>query len=379
MPSAPHSPGNAPRRRPGTVILVVLGLTLAFGALFASAWAAQPTVPAVPTLPPQPTQPPVPTVPPLPTQPPQPTQPPPSTEVPPTQIPPTDPPAPTEIPPTEIPATEEPTEEPTQTPEPFPSTPNVQPANQPSQPSPPQPSGPVDAGEIELTCSPVSTLATPVADAEDWDLRRCTVPLDLDGIESLDIRATSSDAGWRVILLDPDDVRTPGLLNASNSRTVVDDVNGNTAEFLLGTQRTCSALGATTLEFDIVGSARGSDAPVEATGILTLDNPSTAEATVDLATATIDASGDLPIGSFAITWQRDSAAACPWQITLTLTGVEDLDVIELSGPSVIAAVTMPGMVIITVPTESLSGEVQLSLGFSSGTPTAVGVEAQVRP
>ena len=309
--------------------------------------------------------------------------------MPPTQIPPTDPPPPTEIPPTEIPATEVPpteipatevpTETPTQTPNPFPTTPSVRPTNPPSQPSLPQPSVPVDTGEVAITCVPVSSEATPIADAASWDLRRCTMSLSLGGIKSLDIRAFSSDPGWRVVLLDPDDARTPGLLNASNNRTVVDEFNDGRAEFLLGTQLTCSTLGATTLEFAIIGSAGGSSNPLAATGTLALERPTPPKPTVVLTAADIDSSGATPAGSFAFTWERDEPALCPWQISLTLTGAGDLEVMDLAGPVGIAAVTSSGAVIITIPPGSLSGDAGLDVAFLTGTPTAVGVEAQVRP
>jgi hypothetical protein len=255
----------------------------------------------------------------------------------------------------------------------------VPPTNPPSQPAPPQPTGPVEAGEVTITCVPLSAEATPIVDAVAWNLRRCTVPLALGAVDSLDIRAVSSDPGWRVVLLDPDDARTPGLLNASNNRTVVDDFSGGVAEFLLGTQLTCSALGATTLEFTIVGSVDGSNAPLEATGTLALDAPAPSTATVVLTAATIDTSGDTASGAFAFTWEREEPALCPWQITLTLAGAEDLDVAELVGPEGITTVTIPGAIVITIPPASSSSDADLTVTFLSGGPTAVGLEVQVRP
>jgi hypothetical protein len=218
-----------------------------------------------------------------------------------------------------------------------------------------------------------------VADAEGWDIRRCTVPLSLRGVDSLDIRATSSDPGWRIVLLEPDDVRTPGLLNASNNRTVIDDFGDGPLEFLLGAQVTCSALGGTILEFALVGSSNGVSTPLEAVGTLSLEPPILPAPSVVITAATIGSSGDIPTGSVAITWERGGPATCPWQITLALAGVDALEVIELTGSEGVSAVTMPGVVVITVPPANPSGDIELDLAFSGGTPTAVSVEAQVRP
>lgn len=360
MPSAQPIPPT-PRRRTITALIALAVILALVGPVFHDRVAsAQPTEPPAPTNPPPPTEPP-----------------------PPTQVPPTDPPPPptevpvTEIPPTEIPATEQPTETPTNTPDPFPSTPSVPPTNPPVQQQPQQPSGPVDAGEVEIDCSPRASQATPIANAEVWNLQTCTVPLVFGGVSSLDIRAISSDPGWRVILLDPDDASTPGMLNASNNRTVVDDLDGSAPEFLLGTQRTCSALGSTTLTFELRGTQ--GNGSVEATGTFAIEAPVVTEISVDLLAASIDTSGETARGAFTVAWQRSDAPICPWQVTLTLPGASGVTQEHLSGPTGITAVTIAGTVIITVPADARTGEFRLEVSFPESPPIAAGVEAQVRP
>ena len=369
-------------RRSILALMVVLTVVLAVaGPVFHGRVTSAQIVTAQATQPPPPTNPPAPTQVPPPTNPPRPTDPPPPTQAPPTKVPPTEPPPtqvpPTEIPSTEVPVTEQPTEAPTNTPDPFPSTPSVPPPNAPVREQAPPTSGPDDAGDVELDCTPQASQATPIANADAWNLHVCVIPEVFQGSDSLDVTATSSDPGWRVILLDPADASTPGLLNASNNRTVIDDVNRAEDTFLLGVQRTCSALGNTTLSFELRGNQQGRE--LEATATLPVEMPPATDVQVDLLAAKVEAAGDTATGAFTIAWQRPDAPVCDWQVTVTLPGSGAIAMEHLSGPGGIAAVTTTGRVIVTIPATARTGEFRLEVSFPDGPPTAAGVEAQVRP
>jgi hypothetical protein len=363
-------PGLSPLQRrlrpllPGLAIVLVVLIGRAEG------FAAQ-TEPAM-----QVTEPPIATEPPPPTQAP-PTQEPP-TQAPPTQAPPTEAP-PTEIPPTEAPSTEvPPTEGPTETPDPFPATPGAPPPNPPSRPTQ-LPVDMVETGEAVIDCSAAAGLATPSADTGGWSLSRCSVTLPFSDIDSIDIQARSSDPGWRIVLLDPARVRTPGLLEASNNRAVIDDPSAESVEFVLGARQTCSALGSTSLTFDFTGTRDGANGEITATGTIALESPDPSPVTLDLTEASLDTSESPVSGTFSITWERASSGACPWHIVLVLPGAQEILVNGISGPAGMGAVATEGAVIITVPADVASDALELELEFPVGPPTSAGLEAQVRP
>ncbi len=253
------------------------------------------------------------------------------TVVPPTEIPVTE--QPTEVPteqPTEVPTdvpTEQPTEEPTETPEPFPTDVPATPAADTAPP--PATTQPPEVREAEVTCGqPGAGDATPAStptssiDTGDWTLLFCTIDLDASGLDRVQVRATSTTPGWRVILVDEDAPNTPGLLNASNNLVTFEpDPASPQVRFLLGYQRSCSALPSTRLAFEISGSADGSQ-QMAATAELVIEEAASTLPVVSIDALWVDTERDPAPTSIRLIW-TGAPLACAWNLVVTLVEAGD--------------------------------------------------------
>jgi hypothetical protein len=282
------------------------------------------------------------------TNPPQPTSQPQPTDVPPTSVPPTDIPA-TEVPATEVPATEAPTEAPTEVPTEVPPTATLTPAPFPTNiPAPPPPDVPVVrpsptpavAGEATVTCAPASGMPALAAGGDEWVLHACTLALDFGPVEAVDIRASAAP-GWRIILVARDARETPGLLDASNSRLAIDDLEGaTTAGFLLGARASCTAVTATTLEFEITGTGPDGAGAVTATG--TVDLAATGAGVPGVQLAALDiAEGEGGTQATVEIDYQDASTVCGWQLLVTLGATDSGMIVPPDGAMTLASVTGP--------------------------------------
>jgi hypothetical protein len=315
------------------------------------------------------------------------------TVVPPTEVPTQEPTAvpteePTEVPteqPTEEP-TEEPTEVPTEQPTDVPATPtaNAQP------PAPPAATQPPEVREAEVICrQPGPAVATPSAtpattvDTGGWTLLSCTIDIDASGLDQVQVRGTSNAPGWRVILVEEDAPNTPGLLNASNNLvSFVPDPESPRVTFLLGYQRSCSALPSTRLTFEVTGSAGGAQR-MAATAELEIEEAAVPLPGVAIDALWVDTERDPAPTSIRVTW-TGAPDACPWNLVVTLldTGEGAWDLVRLDGlDDATATITGPVISVVVPPGDSPDGDLVIVILPAGGdrTVAAVALEAFTWP
>ena len=309
----------------GLVFAIVAGLAVAPHSLAQS----EPPAPLIQVTEPPPPPPTVPPPPPTAPPPPPTDLPPPPTAVPTT--PPTAPPPPTEQPTGE--ATEPPTEVPATT---VPAPPDLPQQQQPPPPPRIQPTQPPAAtqppNDATIDCDLVDAANPPIAGDADWSLYDCMFELDFGQLASIDIQGMTETPGWRVILVDLDAPDTPGLLDASNNRIVLDDLeNAAAAHFMLGVRLSCTAFTATELEFEIAGARVGASTPIEtiATLPITAESVPIPELTLE-SFAFTDTTGDIVV-------RYDNApTTCGWQLLMTFGGA------DTGQPEALAIVSVDG-------------------------------------
>jgi hypothetical protein len=222
--------------------------------------------------------------------------------------------------------------------------------------------------------------ATPVAgDPGDWTLLFCTLPLDFGSVESLDIRAETIAPGWRVILVEPSDLNTPGLLNASNNRVELTDLEGkDEAIFLLGTQRGCSAFPATTLQFEITGERAGASAVTSSAEMPIAADPEP-QPEVTLQSISFNKEGDTGVAGTLTIAYTSAPPDCPWQLLVTLDTPAVVTVTGLTAPEGTGSASATGLVSLTIPAGTADGVVTLQVAIEGDLPASVLVEAVTFP
>jgi hypothetical protein len=181
-----------------------------------------------------------------------------------------------------------------------------------------------------------------------------------------------------VILAEDDARSTPGLLNASNNRTVIDDLDDQReATFLLGVNVGCTVFPSTTITFEIVGTRTGSDATVEATAKLPLSGAVSAVPEVNIESLAMTVDGDTRIGTMTVHY-RNAPSACGWQLLVTfgdaangLPGVpgDAMAIESMRGPKGTTATAINGTVSILAPAATngdTEGSIQLTVLFAEG-------------
>lgn len=361
------------RSRPNHGIpLLALAVAILLGALAVQGGFSQ-TVPPLPTFPPQATLPPLPTLPPFPTQPPLPTISPPPTE-------PTVPPEPPTAVPSEVP-TEPPTIPPTAEPTvpPPPPPPPVIPTQPPSSPAPP---------EAEISCrlasqgngaTPAPAPASPAGQAP-WTLYDCELDLTFGPATDLTLTGDAGTPGWRLVLAETDAVGTQGLLDASNARLELDDLEDAPAvRFLLGLQPSCTAFRAATVTIEVTAAGSGtSEAPGARRAEIPITLPADPAPTVTLDRLALSGAGAGTSAAFELSY-TGAPVTCPWQVLITLDGIDAVSIDAIAGPEGLGAAATAGQVVIAIPSGPATGTVTLTLGLAGDAIAAVRVETVTFP
>jgi len=264
--------------------------------------------------------------------------------------------------------TAEPTAEPPATiappPPPAPTSPPPRPVAPTRAPASPQ------AESANVTCALVGAagLATPetVAEPGPWTLYDCELELAFGPVDSLTIQGDTGTPGWRLILTEPDAPNTPGLLDASNARLRLDDLDGETeATFLVGIQTSCTAFRAATIGLDITATRPGGgDTAVETTAEIPLSLPAEPLPSVTLDSLTVTSEPGATLARLELTY-ANAPTGCPWHIVITLDGAGPIAIDPLTGRNGLTAAAAAGLVTITVPPGEATGAIDLTLRLAA--------------
>jgi len=162
----------------------------------------------------------------------------------------------TTTPPEEPPATEPAATETTTANDPA-STPTETATEAPSPTATPKPPVPF---EPVIECIDPERADIAVAGGSEWALLDCTLRWETEDVREVQASATSREAGWSVVVVDPATVRSGAPLSAEDHRlSLADSTNGDagflTARLVIGTRLGCVAPLTTRIDLKLVATS----------------------------------------------------------------------------------------------------------------------------